>query len=173
MQRMVLMLCVGVLMAFVVPLATFAQSWIQYRPAGGGYQIEMPDTPFVQTEDLKIAGGRTVTQTRAIVDKRRTAYIMAYLDYPDDVIREASPDTILKRLRDGMAQTSRVRRDVALTVSGAPGRELIGIDKNGLQFVMRAALSGNRLFQIMVAGPDGIEAQPDTMRFLESFSLVN
>ncbi len=172
MQRMVLMLCVGVLMALVVPLATFAQSWIQYRPAGGGYQIEMPDTPTVQTEDLKIADGRTVPQIRAIIDKRRTAYIMSYLDYPDDIVQGASPETLLKRMRDGMTQMARVRRDVAITISGVPGRELIGIDKNGIQFVMRAALSGNRLFQMVVAGADGIEAQPDTMRFLESFSLV-
>ena len=172
MQRMVLMVCVGVLMAFVVPLATLAQNWIQYSAAGGGYRVEMPDTPTISTEDVKISGGRTITQIRAILDRRRTAYVMAYVDYPDDIIQEASPDALLQRLRNGMTQDRRVRRDVVLAISGMPGREFVAIDKNGYVIIVRAAFSGNRLYQIMVGGPDGVEAQPDTMRFLDSFSLL-
>lgn len=169
---MFLMVCVGVVLAFVVPLTTLAQSWIEYRPAGGRYRIEMPDTPLVQTEDIKIDGGRTITQIRAILDRRRTAYVMAYADYPDDIIQGASPEVLLQRMRDGMIQDRRVRRDVALTISGMPGCEFVLVDRNGYVIVTRAALSGNRLFQIMVGGPDGVEAQADTMRFLDSFSLV-
>ncbi len=172
MQRMVLTLCVGVVLAFVVPLTTLAQSWIEYRPAGGRYRVEMPDTPIVQTEDITIDGGRTVMQIRAIVEKRRAAYISAYVDYPDDIIQGASTETLLKRMRDGMTKDRRMRRDVALTISGMAGCEFVAIDRNGYVIITRAALSGNRLFQIMVGGPDGVEAQPDTMRFLDSFSLV-
>ncbi len=172
MQRMVLMVCVSVLMAFVLPLATLAQSWIEYRPAGGRYRVEMPDTPTISTEDVKIDGGRTVTQIRAILDRRRTAYVMAYVDYPDDVIQSASPETLLKRMRDGMTRDRRLRRDVTLTISGMPGCEFVAIDRNGYVIVVRAGLSGNRLYQIMVGGPDGVEAQVDTLRFLDSFSLV-
>jgi hypothetical protein len=172
MQRMVLMLCVGVLMAFVVPLTTVAQSWIEYRPAGGRYRVEMPDTPIVQTEDIKTDDGRTVTQIRAVVERRRTAYVVAHIDYPEDVGRDASPDTLLKRMRDGMIQNRRLRRDVALTVSGEAAREFVAVGTDGLTIIMRGVWSGNRLFQIIVGGADGVEAQPDTMRFLDSFSLV-
>lgn len=172
MHRMVLTLCVGAALAFVVPLATLAQSWIEYRPAGGRYRIEMPDTPAVSTEDIKIDGSRTVLQIRAIVERRRTAYVVAHIDYPDDVARGASPDTLLQRMRDGMIQNRRVRRDVPLTVSGVAAREFIAIGRDGLVLIARGVWSENRLFQIMVGGPDGVEAQPDTLRFLDSFSLV-
>lgn len=172
MQRMVLTLCVGAALAFVVPLVALAQSWIEYRPAGGGYRVEMPDTPTTSTEDIKIDGGRTVLQIRAMIERRRAAYMMAHADYPDDIIQGASPDTLLQRMRDAMVQNRRVRRDVTLTISGMAGREFVAIDKNGYVIVTRAVLSGNRVFQIMVGGADGVEAQPDTLRFLDSFRLV-
>ena len=172
MQRMVLMLCVGVVLAFVVPPAAVAQSWIEYRPAGAGYRVEMPGTPIVSSEDLKIEGGRTVTQIRAIVDKRRMAYMTSHADYPDDIVQGASPDTLLKRMRDAMVQNRKVRRDVTLAISGVTGREFVTIDRNGFVMITRTVLSGNRAFQVIVGGPDGIEAEPDTLRFLESFTLV-
>jgi hypothetical protein len=82
---------------------------------------------------------------------------------------ELTPDQILVNGRNG--RKGKLLSDRRLTVSGAAAREYVH-DQDGAIFVTRASYAGNTLYQLIVVGPPGVENQPNTRRFLDSFALV-
>lgn len=150
-----------------------AQTWTEYRPAGGGFRVEMPGTPMVETYDIDIDGGRVATQMRAAVRLPETIYTVVYLDYPPDIGHGVPPERLLERVRDNIASQRELRSDAALPLDGVPAREFVVITKENVAVVMRVIWSENRLFHIAVADLDpGIDATPAARRFLDSFALV-
>lgn len=154
--------------------AAGAQTWSEYRPAGGGFRVEMPGTPTVTTDDVKINNGRIAKQTQASVRVPKKAdYSVLYMDYPPDVGRGVPPEKLLEGLRSDIATHGKLRRDTALTVGGAPARDFVVAARNNLAIVMRVAWFDNRLFQVSVLGLGlDVADAPDTRRFLDSFALV-
>jgi hypothetical protein len=53
-----------------------------------------------------------------------------------------------------------------------PGREYLVVQAKGTNAVLRTRWMRGRLYQLMVTGGAGIEAQPHTRRFFESFALM-
>ena len=74
--------------------------------------------------------------------------------------------------RDGSSAGNTLRAEKKLTLGRFPGREYVVVQANGTNTAMRTYWVRGRLYQLMVTGGAGIEAQPDTRRFFESFSLV-
>lgn len=154
-------------------MAAGAQTWSEYRPAGGGFRVEMPGTPTVTTHDIDIDGGRVAAQIRAAVSLPETVYTVVYLDYPADVGHGMPPQRLLERSRDNIARQRELRSDAALTIDGVPAREFVVVTKENVAVVMRVVWFENRLFQIAVADLDpAVGSTPAARRFLESFSLV-
>lgn len=150
-----------------------AQTWTEYRPAGGGFRVEMPGTPTVETHDIDIDGGRVAKQRRASVRLPKTDYTVVYMDYPPDIGHGVPPQNLLERVRDNIARRGQLQSDAALTIGGAPAREFVVATGDNLTIVMRTVWFRNRLFQIMVLGfGPGVDATPAPRRFLDSFALV-
>lgn len=173
MIRSLLIWCVAIGTALLAPLAADAQTWSEYRPAGGSYRIEMPGIPAVSTEPIKLKDGRTVSMVQALVELPNTAYLATYTDYPADVGRATAPATLLTRARDGSAAGGKLRSDKAISVGGHTAREYVIVDKDGNVLVTRSVWANNRLFQMIVVGDEGIEQRPETRRFLDSFNVVS
>lgn len=173
MIRSLLICCVAVGTVLLTPVVAAAQTWSEYRPAGGGYRIEMPATPTVSTEPINLEDGRTVAMTQALVELSDVAYLATYTDYPADIGRASSPAAILARARDGSAEGGKLRSDKALSIGGHTAREYVIVDKDGNVLVTRSAWANNRLFQIIVVGDKDIKRRPDTRRFLDSFNVVS
>lgn len=154
-------------------VAAGAQTWSEYRPAGGGFRVEMPGTPTVAAQNIDIAGGRVATQIQATLLWSKTDYTVVYMDYPPDIGHSMPPERLLERVRDSTAHRGELRSDAAFTVGGAPAREFVVATNDNISFVMRVVWSGNRLFRIMVLG-FGLDVadRPATRRFLDSFALV-
>lgn len=165
--------CLGVAFALLAPLVADAQTWSEYRPAGGRYRIEMPAAPTVSTSPIKLKDGRTVSMVQALVERPDMVYLATYTDYPADIARGASPATLLARARDGSAEGGKLQSDKAASVSGHAGREYVIVDKDGNVLVTRSAWAENRLYQMIVVGGAGIEKQPGTRRFLDSFNVIS
>ncbi|WP_148283392.1 hypothetical protein [Reyranella massiliensis] len=150
-----------------------AQTWTEYRPAGGGFRVEMPGTPQIETSKIEIDGGRVATQRRASVRLPKTDYTVAYMDYPPDIGHRMPPERLLERVRDNIARHGELRSDAALTIGGAPAREFVVATGDNVTIVMRTVWFTNRLFQITVMGSgSGVGATPASRRFLDSFALV-
>jgi hypothetical protein len=79
---------------------------------------------------------------------------------------------MLDRVRDGSSAANTLRAEKKLALGHFPGREYVVVQANGTNTVLRTYWVRGRLYQLMVTGGAGIETQPDTRRFCESFSLV-
>lgn len=148
-----------------------AQSWTAYSPEGGRYRIDMPGAPKPGTAPISRAG-QTVPMTEAVVQLPGAAYLVSYVDYPERVALAASTDAMLDRVRDGMSAGHTLRDEKKITLGRTSGREFVVAEANGTQSAVRIYWVRNRLYQLMVTGRAGIENQPDTRRFFDSFALV-
>ena len=164
------MWCVG--LCLLLSGAALAQGWAAYSPDGGRYRVDMPATPKVGTAPIPVGAGQTVPMTEAEVRLGNVAYLAAYVDYPERIARAASAELMLDRVRDGSSAGNTLRGEKKLTSGRFPGREYVVVQANGTNTAMRLYWVRGRLYQLMVTGGAGIEAQPDTRRFFDSFSLV-
>jgi hypothetical protein len=152
--------------------AAVAQGWTAFSPEGGRYRVDMPGAPRVSTAPIPVGAGQMVPMTEAEVRLRNVGYLASYVDYPERIARAASAELMLDRVRDGSSAGSTLRAEKKLTLGRFPGREYIVVQANGTNTALRTYWVRGRLYQLMVTGGAGIEAQPDTRRFFESFSLV-
>jgi hypothetical protein len=164
------MWCVG--LAFVFAGAALAQGWTAYNPEGGSYRIDMPAAPRVATAPIPVGAGQTVPMTEAAVRLGTADYLASYVDYPERIARAASADLMLDRVRDGMSAGSTLRGEQKLAIGRFPGREFVVVQANGANTATRLYWVRGRLYQLTVTGGAGIENQPDTRRFFDSFALV-
>ncbi|MDP3162581.1 MAG: hypothetical protein Q8N31_21420 [Reyranella sp.] len=159
--------------AFLFGGTAGAQTWIEYRPADGRFRIEMPGTPVVSSVPLDVGKAPRVMQIEAMTKIADVAFAATYTDMPDGLARSAPPEKLLERIRDGSVAGGQLLSDKPLTVGGLAAREYT-FNNFGLFMVTRSAWSGRRLYQITVAGRvAGIDRQPDTRRFLDSFTPIS
>jgi len=149
-----------------------AQPWHEYKPEGGRFRVDMPGLPKVTIVPVPIGGGGNVPMAEATAVAGRVAYIASYVDYPASVTKGAAADVILTQVRNGSAAGNAVRDEKKLQLGRAEGREYAVVQANGNVAVTRVYWSRGRLFQLVVDGRAGVEKQPETRKFLESFALI-
>ena len=164
------MWCAG--LCLLLAGAALAQGWTAYSPDGGRYRVDMPAAPKVSTAPIPVGPGQTVPMTEAEVRLGNVGYLASYVDYPERIARGASAELMLDRVRDGSSAGNTLRAEKKLTLGRFPGREYVVVQANGTNTALRTYWVRGRLYQLMVTGGAGIEAQPDTRRFFDSFSLV-
>jgi hypothetical protein len=115
---------IGPVLVLVLLLAgtANAQGWTAVSPEGGRCKVDMPGTPTVETVPLN-SPGQTLTMTEAKVQAGGTTFFMSWVDYPERIALSASSDTMLDKVRDGMAAGSTLRGEKKLTLGRAQGRE--------------------------------------------------
>ena len=146
--------------------------WIEYKPNGGRYRVEMPAVPKTTTVPVPVGGGASVPMMEATVVVDRVAYVASYVDYPASVTKNAAADSILTQVRNGSAAGNSWRDEKKLQLGRSEGREYTVVLANGNVSVTRIYWVRGRLYQLVVDGRAGIEKAADTRRFLESFNLA-
>ncbi len=150
-----------------------AQQWIEYRPAGEGFRVEMPQAPQVTSRVLPHKIG-PLNLIEADVDYADRSFAVSYVDMPKDKIKSAvkNAESILDGARDGAVRGMTVdgnkavlRSEQHLNVNGYPAREIISdITALNLLSVMRIVLVQNRQYTIAFSGFAGSEAKGEVSR---------
>ncbi len=163
----------GLVLALLATAGVAAQGWSEYRSVEGRYRIDMPGKPTLETEQVELED-QEVPMMQAIVSRSDATYLSAYMDFPAEQIRGLPPRKVLENARDGAVEDFKLRSDKELTVAGAPAREYVIEQDEGVVLVMRIVLVGARLYQMVVVTipPGGTADRPDTRRFIDSFALV-
>jgi hypothetical protein len=146
--------------------------WIEYKPNGGRYRVEMPAIPKAGTVAVPTGAGTTVPMMEATAVVDRVAYVASYVDYPASVTKNAAADVILTQVRNGSAAGNTWRDEKKLQLGRSEGREYTVVQASGNVAITRIYWVRSRLYQLVVEGKPGVEQAPDTRRFLESFNLV-
>ena len=76
------------------------------------------------------------------------------------------------RCKVDMPAGNSLRGEKKLTLGRAQGREFTLAQANGTTTAVRLYWARNRLYQLGVTGRAGVENQPETRHFFESFALV-
>jgi len=166
-----LLLVVGVVLA-----GCGGTTWSEFSSAEGAFSVLMPGTPTeeTQTEETEMGGIDVHSFT---FEEGGVAYLVGYNVFPAAVIEAADPDALLDGACDGQVKAvngTRVNEE-EITLGAYPGRELeilIEDSEGPASLRSRNFLVGDRLYQVMVVGPEGQSASPDTTKFLDSFKLV-
>lgn len=162
----------GLVVALAAAAGAAAQTWSEYRSAGGRYRIEMPGTPELETKVVK-AGQERQFREEATVTASEAFYLVTYADFSAEEVRIVGPQKLLEVMRDSTSEGSKLRSDRALTVAGSAAREYV-IDGDGLVIVYRNVLVDTRLY-VMTVGTDRPRAtadRADIRRFIDSFALI-
>ena len=150
-----------------------AQTWTDYRTDDGRYHIQLPGPLTVRTVPLPLGNNESAPMTEVIAaGAGGTSYQLAYVNYPSRISQAASTDVLLDRVRNNMGAGNVVRGEKKLTLGRFPGREYLVVEPNGRNTAVRIYWVRGRLYQLMAAGGPGIEARPETAKFLDSFEAV-
>jgi hypothetical protein len=79
--------------------------WIEYRPAGEGFRVEMPENPEIVSNEINSKFG-SLKQIVAKVDLVDRWFAVAYLDVPEEKSSANDVETQLDGARDGAVRGS-------------------------------------------------------------------
>jgi hypothetical protein len=166
----------GAVASFIIAFCgpAFGQAWVEFRPAGAGFRIEVPSEPQIKKEAIKTDAGPVPT-TIAVAELGTTmAFVVMYSQYTEKQLAGRSSDQVLDGARDGSVKTRSLRNEQRLTMSGHPARRLIIDADNGMVFMSQIVLVGPQLIQAIFAGSaKGAENGAEAKRFVESFAIVD
>jgi hypothetical protein len=148
-----------------------APAWVEAGAPAGRYSILMPGNPKPGSVPIPLPGGRQATMYTSTFETPNVVFFASYLDYPSDIVAGLSTEALLDRVRNGHLQNRKMRSGRPITMAGHPGRELVAETQDGVVLVIRSLFVGPRLYQCIVEGRPGVENDPDTRKFLESFAL--
>jgi len=168
---LLLLLTVGILLA-----GCGGTTWSEFSSADGAFSVLMPGTPTEQTQTQDTDLG-PIDVHMFTIEQGEVAYLVGYNVFPAAVIEAATPAAILDGARDGQVETVKgtLLSEKEITLGAYPGRDLeIQVEGSDGASSLRSRLFmvGDRLYQLVVAGPKGQSTSPNTIKFLDSFKLV-
>lgn len=143
-------------------------AWASYRSVPGRFTVIAPGAPTERTVPVKTAGGATVNRVQVLfADLDPIAFAVMYSDYP------ANERVSLDQARDSGVQAvkGRLLRESPITLGGYAGRDLTIEIPEGQVARQRLFAVGQRLYQVIVIGPES-QAALAVERFLTSFRLL-
>jgi hypothetical protein len=161
MRLVLVLIALGILT--VVPVNANAQSWEEYRPDGGGFRVEMPGTPKLETKQSK-AGNPDYYATVAF---QNMAFLAVYST--GDNNNPADSEILLDAVVQGMSEGKKLLSSKKEVIGGYPARRVLFEDTDKGHFEARVGITDKHLIQALFVGPRG---NPLGQRFLDSFALV-
>lgn len=149
-----------------------AQGWAEHRSEDGNFRVLMPGPAAVSTASLPMRGSETAPMTEAQVRTPGATYQAIFIAYPRSVGASASADVLLDTFRNNMSAGMTRRGDTNLTLGRFSGREFTLVESGTRNVAVRFYWIRGKLYQLLVSGGPGIDAQPDTRRFFDSFALL-
>ncbi|MEB3268221.1 MAG: hypothetical protein VKJ09_06760 [Leptolyngbya sp.] len=143
----------------------------------GGFVVSTPIVLEEATQSVDTAVGPIDIYTYTAED-RNAAYVVAYSDYPAEIVAQNDPATMLNGSRDGAVGNvgGTLISEDEIELGGNPGRSLVidaqTEDGQAATVNARIYLVDNRLYQVLVVVPKGEEDKVDIQGFLDSFTLT-
>ena len=151
-------------------------SFEDFSSDAGQFSIVVPST-FQETQESVETPVGPINIHTFTAEEQNSAYVVAYSDYPAEIVEQSDPQILLDSSRDGALGNlnGNIISEEPIDIDGNPGRSLVidTVDPAGDEATIKSRiyLVDNRLYQILVVTPKGQEeaAKPET--FLESFTL--
>lgn len=148
----------------------------EFTSKAGGFSVAVPVTLTEAVETIDARSGK-IDFHMFKGSQGNTFYIVAYADYPPNLIQQSDPEKILDGSRDGAVGNinGKLVIETRISLDGNPGRELV-IDakaEKGRDVTVKARvfLVKYRLYEALVTAPKGEVSGAEMDDFLRSFKL--
>jgi len=143
-----------------------------YTSTDGRFSVLFPGSPTQNAQPVALSDTESMTLHQFRFDGNNLSYMVMYNDYPAKYVA-GEPQSILESVRDGSTESlkSTLTSDGPIDLNGVPGRAFQLTDKDGITYVARDFLDGQRLYQVIVtvaAGSSATQAED----FLNSFRIL-
>lgn len=181
MKTPVLVLLAGLLLGFT-SCAGNKTAWQDFRMPDADFAVSMPGQPKLSKDATEKDG--TISRGY-MVDQGRVAYAVYYSVFPPSKTKKPpSPDQLLDSVRDELVPSmkSKLRGERRFALGETRATELIlDVPESKAEeasvikvriYVRRDQTRRAVLYQSLVVGPAGYDANPSVARFLDSFHFV-
>jgi hypothetical protein len=147
-----------------------AQGWKTYTFANDGFSIDLPAPPDISTGNLN---GPIVTNRQYQVEVGISGYVVGATRCSLEAKLDQWNDNSMVELADAMKGGCRMRDGKPVSFAGALSYEMV-LDRcpDGIVMKVRMYVVGDWLYQLVAAGPTGVETKPEAQRFHDSFRLI-
>jgi hypothetical protein len=148
--------------------------WVEVRPEGAGFSIQMPAPPAEKTQVVQTTDG-PVALRMYVLEHGDFSYMVSISEISEEVLARRTQEQMLDGARDGVAESiqGEVLDESAFSLGNHPGRDVELRDSTAeLTLRIRILLVGERLYQFGVVTPRGDRSSASITRFLGSFALL-
>jgi hypothetical protein len=144
----------------------------EFTSDAGKFTINFKEKPMEQEQDVPTAVGNVKMYMFMHEESRSKAYMVAYCDYPADMIKEANAVELLQGSKEGVVGKFEAQiKDEK--VAKFQGHDAIDFTASGPQYhtAYKLVLAGNRLYQVGILQDGGPVTQSDIDTFIGSFKI--
>lgn len=152
---------VTLVLTSALPAAAQAQNWVEYRPEGIGFRIEMPNKPKLETKQAKSG-----VSYNAVAAVGNSAFLVIYGEKDD---KKVDADILLDAVVKGQSEDKKVLGVKKEKLGGLPARRVRLRDSDDDEYEIRTVILDGRLVQALFVGPLD---DPLGRRFLDSLVLL-
>jgi hypothetical protein len=149
----------------------------EYTSQAGRFSIYAP-AAMRQSKQTVDVEGMSIAIHMFTANVKDQSDMVAYSDYPDEVINQKDPDSLLQSALSGAINNVKgtlISQD-DITLDGYPGKEILAsaYAANGQEAIMKARfyLVKNRLYMLIMVAPKGGLTREETDSFLDTFKLL-
>jgi hypothetical protein len=149
------------------------EQWRTHQSPQGGYSVEIPVEPKQNMAALGVKPEPGVHVEGGLLWKRGECYVVTYVDRP--AFSGQSDEELLRDMVREMQRGPEIKRtvrEVPITVSGYPGREVEFIGDDGGWYLARLVVTERRAFIVLGGGRFVKADNPNIRRFVESFKVT-
>ena len=171
MKTLLVHLCLAATLLLAADDATTKPA--DFAPKDGRFTVQMPGEPKEQTSKVNTPIGPIDVHLFISAPDPKSAYMVGYSDYPEEVVKKSDSDKILDGARDGAVRNVKgtLESEKKITMDGHPGRDYV-ISTEGFRGRERIYLVNARLYQVMLLGSKEFVTGKDADKFLDSFKLT-
>lgn len=170
----ILSIGISLLMIAMLPLMAEAQKGHKLSSEEGGFFIIFPGEPSYSVEDVKTAVGKLKMHTYLYEESSDAAYMVAYIDYPEDLVEESDNDVLLDAALEGALSSWGIDIENAdkETTWHDGFKGIFTNEKNGdTHAAYEVILAENRLYQIAILQYGKSIPKKTLSSFYDSFKL--
>lgn len=162
------------LMIAMLPIMANAQKGHKISSEEGRFFIIFPGEPSYTVEDVKTAVGKLKMYTYLYEESSEVAYMVAYIDYPADMVEESDNDVLLEAALEGALSSWGIDINEAEkeTTWHSGFKGIFCNEKNGDTYAAyEVILAENRLYQIAILQYGKSISKKSLSAFYDSFEI--
>ncbi len=162
------------LILVVLPFSMNAQKGYELVSKKGQFTVTFPGKPNYSSEDVGTAVGDLIIHTFLYEESANAAYMVAYIDYPEDIIEDSDNDILLDAAFESALKSWGINPEKAKKEttwhSGYKG-VFAKESYDGTYTAYEVFLVGNRLYQLAILHYGKAIPKKSLSTFYDSFTL--